>query len=627
MTKRVSIARLAALPLALAAAFPVLAQTTSSLAANVALKDVVVTSNRVPTPLNDVLADVTVIDRATLDLAGQSSLRDLLGQQPGVQYSTTGGYRSTTSIFLRGASNSQALILVDGVRVGSATAGGAALENIPVERIERIEILRGAASALYGPDAVGGVIQIFTREPTGTPQFTANAGVGSDGQRQAGASVRGSSGTIGYSLGLSTERASGISVLTTPANFSYNPDNDSFSAHSLNAKLTAKLSNEHSLTLSLLDSHTDYQFDGTPFPNPLNLTALTTDAWSRINLRNVNLKWDAQWTPQWKSTLLLGSSHDESVSDYYRYSDGALGGNSYFNTRRNQATWQNDFAFGRDVLSFMLETRSEAVDSSTLYTVSSRDIHSALLSYALNRADWNALVVVRNDDNSQFGSFNNWSLSGGYRLSANLRAIASVGTSFQAPTFNQLYYPGFGTPTLTPQRNRSSELGLKYALDALSFSAVVYDNEVKGFIVPSTNVQSALAKLQGVTLTAAYQQGDTNYSASYDYADPRTEPSDQRLVRIAHNVLRLNASQRFGDITAFGEYRLSSDREDNKVDFSAGRDTLAGYGLLNVGLSWRLQPNLSLLARINNLNDVRYVLANGYSMPGRNAFVSLSWSN
>ncbi len=370
-------ARLAALPLALAASFPALAQNQTP------LNNVVVTGSRVPTPLNEALADVTVIDRATLDLAGQTSLRELLGQQPGVQFSTTGSYRSTTSLFLRGASNSQTLILVDGVRIGSATSGGAALENLPLERIERIEILRGAASALYGPDAVGGVVQIFTRDPAkGAPQFTANVGVGSDGQRQAGASVRGTSGIWGYSLGLSTERADGISTTYNPLAFGYNPDTDSFTSRSLDAKLVAKLSKEHTLTFSLLDNHTEYQFDGTPSPNPLNLTALTSDAVAKPNLRNVNLKWEAQWLPNWRSTLTVGNSLDESISDYYRVSDHAFAGNSRFNTQRDQVTWQNDIAFDKDVLSFMLESRSESVDSSTLYTVSSRDIRSVLASYA-----------------------------------------------------------------------------------------------------------------------------------------------------------------------------------------------------------------------------------------------------
>ena len=585
----------------------------------------VVTASRVATPLVDVLADVTLIDRAALDLAGQSSLRDVLAQQPGVQLVSNGGYFSSSGVFLRGASSSQTIVLVDGVRVGSTTSGGAPLENIPVDRIERVEILRGAASALYGPDAVGGVIQIFTREPTEGLQTSASAGAGSDGQRQASASLRGRTGNLGYSLGVSREQATGISVLNNPAAGSFNPDKDSFSSNSVDAKLTARLSKDQQLTLGLLRSESEYQFDARPFPNPLALTSLTADAIARPVLNNAYLKWNAQWLANWKSTVILGTSNEESVSEYRRVADGAFGGSSQFNTQRTQATWQNDITIGKDVLSVLLENRSEAVDSATNYQVKERDIRSVMASYALNRDAWNALLVARNDKNSQFGSFNNWALSGGYKLGDGLRAVASLGTSFQAPSFNQLYFPGFGNADLTPQRNRATELGLRYGAGGLNLGAVVYRNEIQGFILPATNVQSAMAVLRGVTLSADTQVGNTHYSASFDHTDPRSQPSDLRLVRVAKNVLNLQARHAMGAVSVFGELKLSSNREDNNLTFN-GRDTLAGYGLLNVGATWKVRKDLTLLGRINNLTDANYSLANAYSTPGRNAFVSLSWA-
>lgn len=585
------------------------------------LAEVVVTATRVATPITDVIADTSVIDRTQLDLAGQAALADLLAQQPGVQFVSSGGYRSVSSVFLRGATSSQAIVLIDGVRVGSATSGGAAFENMPLERIERIEILRGAASALYGPDAVGGVIQIFTRAPAEGLQLAANVGAGSDGQRQVGAAVRGRSGALGYSLGLSKEKATGFSVISNSASSSYSPDADGFEVSSVDAKLTAQLSRQHALTLALMHSEMDYQFDGRMFPT----SSLVTDAWTRPVLNSASLKWDAQWLDNWKSSLIVANNDDKSVSDYYNTGSGALYSSGKFNTHRSQASWQNDITLGADVLTLLLETRSEEVDSSTNYTVKSRDINSLMASYALNRPNWNALAVLRNDNNSQFGSFNNWALSGGYKLAANWRAVASLGTSFQAPSFNQLYYPSFGNAALTPQKNRSSELGLKYQQGSISAGAVVYYSEVKGFINPVNNAQSSQAKLQGITLDLQAQAGDTRYAVSYDYADPRTQPNDLRFTRIARNVLNFNVQQRIGAVQAFAEIKLSSNREDNNLSFT-GRDVLAGYGLLNVGASWKINQDLSLLARLNNLTDTTYMLANGYTMPGRNLLVSLSWT-
>lgn len=617
------------LPLAISAAFPALSQSASP-GPTPQLRDTVVTATRVATLITDVIADISIIDRETLDRAGQSSLRDILAQQPGVQLVSNGSFRSSTGIFLRGASSSQTIVLIDGIRVGSATSGTAAFENLPLARIERIEILRGAASALYGPDAVGGVIQIFTREPVDGLALSASAGFGSDGQRQADASVRGSVGAIGYSLGVSREKARGISVISNPASTSFNQDADGFAATSMDAKLTAKVNREHALTLSLLRSETDYQFDGLPFPNPLGLTKLTSDARAKPRLNSATFKWDAQWLPQWKSTLTAGTSDEESVSEYYRFSDGRFGGSSRFNTQRKQLTFQNDFTLDKDVLSVLFEDRSEAVDSSTNYTIKQRDVRSALASYALNRERWNVLAVIRNDKNSQFGSFNNWALSAGYRLTEGLRAVASVGTSFQAPSFNQLYFPGFGNPALVPQRNRATEVGLKYQQGNVALGAVAYHNDIQGFIIPSTNVQSSLAVLRGITLSAAVQSGPTSYSLSYDYADPRsysTVPAsnDLRLVRVAQNVLNARITHRMGDVSVFGELKLSSDREDSNLTFT-GRDRLPGYSVLNTGVTWKFQKNVSLLARINNLTDTRYMLANGFSVPGRNVFASVSWA-
>lgn len=608
-----------------ACSFNTFAQTTPT------LREVVVTASRVETPITDVIVDVTYIDRETLDKAGQTSLREVLGQQPGVQWFSSGSYRSSTGLFLRGASSSQSIVLVDGMRIGSATSGTAAIENIPLDRIDHIEILRGAASALYGPDAVGGVVQIFTKKPTQHPQIGVTVGAGTDGQMKSAASLSSTTGVISYSLGVIREKATGISTNINPASSGFNADADGFNSVSWDAKLIAKLTADQTVTFSTIQSQTNYQFDGTPSPNPLGLSKASSDAWSKPVLNDVGLKWDAKWTADWTSTVFLGTAEDQSVSEYYRIPDGAFGGSSQFNTHRDQVSWQNSLRIGLDVLTAIVEKRNESVDSSTAYKVSQRDISGTMLSYAWNRPVWNVLAVLRDDENSQFGSFVDWALSGGYKIADGLRTVASMGTSYQAPTFNQLYYPGFGSPTLTPQRNRSSELGLKFDAPNLAWSAITYYNEIQGFIDPVTNIQSSKAVLQGATLSAKMDVEDTSYAVSYDYADPRsfsTTPSlsNLRLVRVAQTVLKGSVNQRINDFHVFAEVNISSEREDAKV-VGTGREILPGYTTLNVGADWKVHKDLKLLARLNNATDTQYMLANGYSMPGRNLFVSLVWSN
>ncbi|TSE28400.1 Vitamin B12 transporter BtuB [Tepidimonas thermarum] len=597
--------------------------SVSALAQPVQMDPVVVTATRVTTPLTELVADVSIIDRAQLEQAGLQSLIDVLANLPGVQVTFNGSYRSNSGVFLRGASSSQTILLINGVRVGSATTGSYSLESLPLDRIERVEVLRGAAAALYGPDAVGGVIQVFTREPQDGLTRSASVGAGTDGQRKLGASLQGQSGDWGYSLGASHERAKGINV-KLPGASGFNADADGFEYSSLDASVRYRVNARHLVSAQVLLSDGEYGFDGAPFPNPLSLNAATARAVAYPRLEQQVLKWSADWTAEWTSTLTYGHSRDVSVNRYWRIADGAAAGQSRFNTTRSQLIWQNDVRLGRDTLSVIAEQRKDEVDSTTNYTVSSRTLRGLAASYAMNGQDWNGLVTARHDRNSQFGSFNTWALSAGYKLSPSLRLVGSTGTTFQAPSFNQLYFPGFGNPDLTPQKGRAHELGLRYQQGSTRASAVLYRNRVQGFITPSTNVQSNQAVLEGVTLTWDQSWGATALSVSYDHADPRLKPSNDRVLRVARHVLRTQVSHRQGAWQSYAELRLSSDREDAQFP---GRVTLPGYGVLNVGAAYQIRPNLTVQVRLNNLTDKAYSLANGYTMPGRNLFVSLNWND
>jgi vitamin B12 transporter len=599
------------------------------------LPDTVVTANRTPVPLTDVLADMTLIDRAQIERAGQTSLLGLLSTQPGVQTGQNGGLASVSSVFLRGARANQTIVLIDGVRVGQATSGQTSLENIPLAQVERIEILRGAASSLYGADAVGGVIQIITRRADGAsaPRVTADVGAGSYGQRHASASVRGANDVFSYSLGVETAAASGLNAIATPLNTSFNADRDGFARQNANLNLAFRPVAGHELSLSALESRQRYQFDGAPTNNAPLSTAGTTardyDAANEGRLNSWNLRWAAQWLPNWRTTLTLGQGKDNSTSVFTRYTTGASINPARFDTRASTASLQSDVTLGTDVLTLLFEDRTESVSSTTAYTVRERSIRSSLLSYALNRGPFQALATVRQDNNSQFGLASTNALSLGYKLSTHLRAVASYGSSFQAPTFNQLYFPGSGNPRLMPQTSQNSEVGLRYEAGVTQGSFTAYRNEVKGFINPTTNAQSNLAVLEGWTVSARTQWGGTGLSASYDYTDAfdKSATPQVRLVRVARTVLNLRAEQRMGPGLVFAEVQRVGDREDSPVPFVANRRVvLPAYTLINLGAQWQVSRDWRLLARINNVGDERYQLANSFAMPGRSVFVGLSWA-
>lgn len=585
------------------------------------LNPVVITASRMPQSLSDVLADVSIIDRETLQNAGLQSLGDVLASLPGVQLVTNGSYRSSTNLSLRGASASQTILLVNGIRMGSATLGSFSLENLPLERIERVEVLRGAAAALYGPDAVGGVIQIFTREPVDGLQRSVTAGLGSDGQGQLGVSLSGRSGAWGYSLGASHERADGINV-KTPIASGFNKDKDGFRNTSVDGSLQWKLSELHELNLNAVHSEGEYDFDGAPFPTPAGTNAGNLRAFNVPSMRQLSLDWAAKWTPSWSSNLKIGQSKDLSPSRYLRESDNTSAGESRFNTHRQQFSWQNNLRIGNDSLSLIAEHRLDEVDSSTPYTVRERAMRGFVASYSKRADGWDALLTARHDQNSQFGNFNTWSVSGGYKLNSDWRLVGNVGTTFQAPSFNQLYFPGFGNTALKPQEGKSQEIGIRYSAGSQRAGMVIYQNDVQGFINTATNVQSSLAVLKGATFNWDRSWSDTRLSTSYDYADPRLKPTNARVSRVARNLVRAQLNHRIGPWTPFAELRLSGDRFD-----SASNLTLPGYGVVNMGTSYRWDKNWRIVGRLNNLGDKTYSLANGFTTPGRYLFVSLQWTD
>lgn len=599
-------------------------QSTSFAQSHTRFQPIVVTANRSQTPLTHVLADVSIVDRETLEESGLQSLAEVLATLPGVQFLSSGSYRSSSGIFLRGATTSQTMLLIDGVRVGSATSGSFSLESLPLDRIERVEVLRGAAAALYGPDAVGGVIQVVTREPMNGLQKTATAGAGSDGQRQLGASIQGREGAWGYRLGASRERANGISV-KLPGASDFNADKDSFDFSSFDAKLQFKLDERQSFSMTLLASDGEYGFDS----KTTGLTAANTLALSYPGVRQAGLTWNSKLNSDWSTSLTLARSQEFAKSRYLRESDQTLISESRFNTTRNQVTWQNNIRWGKGSLTLLAEEMRDKVDSTTAYTVTERSLQGLMASYAWRDEVWDALATVRSDRNSQFGNFNVWSLSGGYKLNEQWKFVANTGTTFQAPTFNQLYWPCAnpctpttyrGDPNLKPQEGQSEELGLRYKNGTTRASVVIYQNEINGFITPATNVQSSMAVLKGTSFSWEDSWGDTGLIASYDHGNHRIKPSNDRISRVANEYMSLRLNHRYGAWKPYAEIRLSGDRMDGKVK-------LPGYGIANLGTSYQWDKNWKVLARLNNLGDKMYSLANGYSMPGRNLFVSIHWTD
>lgn len=590
------------------AAFVLMAALSASLhAQTVELAPTVITATRTESRADEVLSDVTVISREDIEKGTGRTVAELLARVAGVQMSSNGGLGKTSSIFIRGTESRHVLLLVDGVRMGSATAGQANFDNIPLESIERIEVLKGPASALYGSDAIGGVIQIFTRQ--GREGFSpyASATVGSAGRREVSTGLSGGSKAVSYSLGVQTLREEGFSSTSSSVGSSHNTDRDGFSQDSVNASADWRFAPGWKLDTRLLYA------DGV---NNYDSGSGSYDTHADVQAQSYGMGLEGRLLSNWKSRLAYGGSDDKSTN----YTGSAP---TRFDTHQDQWSWLNEIGTPLGLLLVGMERVEQQVSGTTAYTVDQRATDSVFagLNGEADAHGWQ--LNVRRDDNSQFGEASTGFAGYGYRLASNLRAHASYGTSFKAPSFNQLYYPGFGNTTTQPEEGRNREIGLAYTPGTQAYQAVYFDNRIKGFITTQPAVANIpRARIQGWTLSYKGQFNALDLRATLDLLDARNEVTDKKLRRRADEQLVLGADYRTGAWKYGATVLAASERYDN----DANTVELPGYATLDTYVDYALNPDWSVQARLNNLGDKVYQTADGYNQPGRAGYLTLRWA-
>ncbi|GAB2882228.1 TonB-dependent receptor [Pseudoduganella ginsengisoli] len=607
-------------------ALAIAALTSPAQAQNTAIDSVIITASRAPQLQRDVLADVTVITAEDIARSGAGSITDVLQRQRGIEISRNGGPGTNSSVFIRGANSNQNVVLVDGVRIGSSTSGAANWSALPLQAIDHIEIVYGPMSALYGADAIGGVIQIFTKKGAGAPAVTGAVGIGSQKTRTYEGSVYGATGgehSFSYAVSAAKEESDGFSA-TLPGNFSFNGDKDGYVRENAAGQFGFQLAKGHDVGLVFLNSRTNGQIDsGTP--------VIFYDARSIQKQKNVGVFTKNQFLPLWHSTLQYTQSEDNSLSD-----SGVRSTTSSIISKQHEWTWQNDIAIGADTLQVLFNHRKEEVVSGTTPALGKeRTTKSVAAAYNMKRGEHLASVSVRNDDNSQYGNKATGAIGYGYRISNTLRANATFGTSFRAPSFNELYYPLYGNPDNKPEKGRNFEAGLQYHDGATELSVTAYRNKLTDMLVSTTpcpkndpvkypygcayNVNHVT--LEGVTLAAAHRLGAFNFTASADFQDPKDETTGKSLQRRAKEHGTATVDYTAGPLVAGVEWQVSGKRFDD----AANRNRLGGYGLVNLFATYRLTSDWSLLARVNNATDKSYEVARYYGVPGTTYYASIRY--
>ncbi|WP_077036545.1 TonB-dependent siderophore receptor [Pelomonas sp. KK5] len=587
---------------------------------------VVVTATRSPQKLSEVLADLTLITREDIERSGFGGVADLLRNSGAVELVRNGTPAANTSLYLRGAETRHTVVLIDGVRVDSQSTGGASWNGIPLSQIDHIEVLKGPASAIYGSDAIGGVVQIFTRKGvTGTTALDLGVGAGNLGTRKLDGSIAGGSGIFDYAVTLAGERSDGFNS-TTPANtFAYLPDRDGWRSHSGSLRLGAQLSGEHRLEAVALKSHVNGQYDGSTFsPDADDHTIQDTQA--------VGLNWQAKWLPALQTQLSIGESkeHYETKPSIY-----------ITDTRVRNVSLNGSYQLsGSQQLNFVAERREDQLDNTGLVTagVGKRHENAVALGWLMHAGPLNLQAFARRDDDSQFGGVSTGTLMAGYELAPGLRLVGSAGNAFRAPTLYQIgtvYGPDLsksGVTALQAERGHNVEIGLKYDGRAGNVSVTAYRNRVNQLIVfgAAGTCQSqfgcygnvAQAQLQGLSLAGGTTLGAVNLGATLDLQAPKDSTTGNLLPRRAKTYGTLRADTALGDWSFGGNVQFSGQRYND----AANKQALGGYALLNLDVQYRLRRDLSLQLNVDNATDRDYTTAAGYATAPRTVLVSLRYT-
>ena len=585
------------------------ASSGNALAAS--MDEMVVSATRTEQRFEDVLADVTILDREKIEKSGSGSVAELLSRQPGIQMTSNGGPATTTNVFIRGASTQYTAVYLDGVRLDSqVTSGGVTWQSIPLALIDHVEILRGSAAAVYGSDAVAGVILLTTKKGEGVWAPHVAVGYGTHGTFRADAGMSGSLGVWDYNVAVVREGSQGFDAQPEKAL----SNDEGYGRAAVNASLGLQMSATQSLRLHTMRSqtHSDYV--------PSSATA---DHQYHRTQETLGATWVAKWSPMYKTTVSASTSQDKyTLQPSGQATDAKL----------HNYLWQNDFKLPHNQrVSATFERREDSLVNPSVQQSSQQKRHQNALALGYGIAwDKHSLQLnARRDIDSEFGGKNTAGLAYAWNFAPGWSASASTGTSFRVPTLYQRFYKNTDA-SLQPEKGRNKELSLRWVEGDNHFSATAYRNKLHNMIKYSKegvqefyrNVDRAV--LEGITLAGAYRTGAFKWHGSVDFQNPRDDNTTGHLLeRRSKRFMTVGVDTMVAGTEIGAEIYAASRRFNGIKDAEM---TLAGYTLIHLTASREITKDFTLTARIDNLFDRDYTLAKGYATAGRTVFVGLKWS-
>lgn len=564
------------------------------------------------------LASSFVISREQIEKRQLNSIEDALRGMAGINIVNTGGLGKNTSVFVRGTESDQVLVMIDGVRVGSTTNGTTAFEHIPIYEVDHIEVVKGPRSSLYGTEALGGIIHIHTRrgaDRTLKPSFT--AGAGSHERFVVSAGVAGEIEDSWYNLNASHNQSDGFNSCSSGFGFgcfSVEPDDDGYRNESGSMRLGHKFGDILLLEGNALYSSGKSAFDGSIFSGN-NLDFIQQVVGGQAKLRAVEF---------WGLTLKAGESKDHSKTDFNGTGTGT------FNSSRLSFTAQNDFYLGKEhILTIGYDYLDDSVDSDAAFVETSRDNHGLYAQYQGDIGQHQIILGFRDDHNEQFGRQDTWNAAWGYQFDNGLQLSASYGTGYKAPTFNELYFPFFGNPELSPERSRSYEIGIGGNHLGINWSLNSYLTYVSDLIVfdsTFTPRNISRSRIAGVEATALTRWYGFDISAQLTFMEPENLGSGPNkgnvLPRRAEKTFRLDVDRRI-DRFGFGGTVIA---EGRRFDDLGNTRRVGGFVTLDLRAEYQVFEELLLQAKVNNILNKQYQTVAGFNTDDLNVFFTLRYT-
>jgi len=563
--------------------------------------DVFVTATRTPISKNNVIADTTTISEEEIERAGSSSLTDLLQRQPGIEIYNSGGQGKVSSLHIRGSESDHVVVLIDGLRVNQATSGLTAFENIPLSQIEKIEIVRGASSSLYGAGAIGGVIQIFTKKGVSGFKPYAAIGYGRYDTKTAQAGIRAGNDSTNYAINISSLSTDGFSALKT--NNSIFNDKDGYNNLSLSGSINHKFNQDNSIGVNFIKSIGNNKYD------KRNDTYFI-DRKNKMDTQAISINFNNKITNNWQSDLKIG----QSIYNYNDFDGTAWAPN---NSKQNQLSWLNNISLPLGSLLLMYDFNRETINKSLGYDKSERNNSGYMIGYLLNKGDHNLQLNFRFDDNSAYGKFNTGNIGYGYQVNNQWNISALYGTAFRAPNFMDLYYRdssgSYNNPNLKPEESNNIEASLRYQKDVDKFSATIFQNKIDNFIQLDSSwipQNTEKAKFEGLTFNGSTFIDHFQLFGNVTFQSVKNDVTNQKLARRSQQYGNVGLNFYSGQWNMGTEINASGSKNDfcDPDEFSCPIK-IPGYAFVNLVADYKINNDIKLNLRINNLLNKDYALA------------------